>query len=108
MAAAAPAPAKTTPQAAGAEEIQINEANAESADEARWQPVLELPCDLIVELPLPNFDIADFLQLRAGSVIDADLRIGRDVPLRLNGVLIGWVEFEVMGNNLAVRLTELA
>jgi flagellar motor switch/type III secretory pathway protein FliN len=25
----------------------------------------------------------------------------------LNGTLIGWGEFEVMGNRLAVRLTEL-
>jgi flagellar motor switch/type III secretory pathway protein FliN len=83
-------------------------AQRESADELRWKPVLELPCDLLVDLPLPNFRIADLLKLRPGSVIDAQWRVGRDVPLRLNGALIGWIEFEVMGDRLAVRLTELA
>lgn len=82
-------------------------AKAEAADEARWKPVLDLPCELHVDLPLPGFNIADLLKLRTGSVIDARWGIGRDVPLRLNGVLIGWIEFEVMGSNLAVRLTEL-
>jgi flagellar motor switch/type III secretory pathway protein FliN len=80
----------------------------EAEDDARWKRVLELPCDLLMDLPLPNFTIADLLKLRPGSVIDADWRVGRDAPLRLNGTLIGWIEFEVIGDNLAVRLTELA
>jgi len=81
---------------------------ATKREDARWRPVLGLPCELTVALPLPGFKIADLLKLRAGSVIHAHWRLGRDVPLRLNGTVIGWSEFEVMGNNLAVRLTELA
>jgi len=81
---------------------------SEAEEEARWRPVLGLPCDLAVDLPLPGFTIADLLKLRTGSVINAHWRLGRDVPLRLNGKLIGWSEFEVVGNSLAVRLTELA
>jgi flagellar motor switch/type III secretory pathway protein FliN len=77
-------------------------------EDARWRPVLGLPCELTVELPLPGFMIADLLKLGVGSVIDAHWRVGQDVPLRLNGTLIGWSEFEVVGNHLAVRLTELA
>lgn len=77
-------------------------------DDERWGPVLGLPCTLSVDLPLPDFTVSDFLRLRPASVIDARWRLGRDVPLRLNGTLIGWVEFEVAGNHLAVRLTELA
>ncbi len=80
----------------------------EEEGEERWRPVLGLPCGLTVDLPLPGFKISDFLKLRPASVIDAHWRLGHDVPLRLNGTLIGWVEFEVVGNNLAVRLTELA
>jgi flagellar motor switch/type III secretory pathway protein FliN len=80
----------------------------EAEDDERWRAVLGLPCELTVDLPLPGFKITDFLQLRGGSVIDACWRVGRDVPLRLNGTLIGWIEFEVVGNSLAVRLTELA
>jgi len=84
------------------------EAERESQAEERWKPVLELRCELTVELPLPDFNIADLLKLRAGSVIDAHWRVGQDVPLRLNVRLIGWSEFEVVSGNLAVRLTELA
>ena len=81
---------------------------ARNVEEERWKPVLGLPCHLVVELPLPGFAVKDFLKLRVGSVIPAHFRVGREVPLQLNGTLIGWIEFEVMGENLAVRLTELA
>jgi len=87
------------PEAGGGGEIE---------EDGRWRPVLGLPCEMIVDLPLPGFKIADLLKLRPGSVIDAHWRLGQDVPLRLNGTLLGWIEFEVMGNSLAVRLTELA
>jgi flagellar motor switch/type III secretory pathway protein FliN len=83
-------------------------AEREKREDERWKPVLELRCELTVELPLPVFNIADLLKLRAGSVIDAHWRVGQDVPLRLNGTLVGWTEFEVVSGNLAVRLTELA
>ena len=33
--------------------------------------------------------------MRSGSVINAHWRLGQDVPLRLNGTLMGWIEFEV-------------
>jgi flagellar motor switch/type III secretory pathway protein FliN len=80
----------------------------ETDDDRRWRPVLDLPCELIVDLPLPGFKIADLLQLRPGAVIGARWSVGQDVPLRLNGTLIGWIEFEVSADNLAVRMTELA
>jgi flagellar motor switch/type III secretory pathway protein FliN len=80
----------------------------EIKEEARWKPVLDLRCEFTVDLAMPNFKIADLLRLRPGSVIDAHWRVGQDVPLSLNGTLIGWIEFEVVGSNLAVRLTELA
>jgi flagellar motor switch/type III secretory pathway protein FliN len=80
----------------------------ENGNEARWQPVLALPCELVVELPLPNFTVANFLRLQAGSVIATNWRVTRDVPLRANGALIAWGEFDGSGTRLAVRLTELA
>jgi flagellar motor switch/type III secretory pathway protein FliN len=80
----------------------------EAKEDARWKPVLDLPCELIVDLPLPDFKISDLLKLRVGSVLDAHLHVGKDVPLRLNGTLMGWIEFEMVGDSLAVRLTDLA
>ena len=81
---------------------------AETSQDSRWQPALGLPCQLTIDLPLPRFKVADFLKLRPGSVIASDWRVSRDVPLRVNGTLIGWAEFEGSGTHLAVRLMELA
>lgn len=77
-------------------------------DDPRWRPVLRLPCELTVDLPLPGFKVADFLKLQPGSVIGSRWRLSRDVPLLLNGTLIGWGELEGVGGRMAVRLTELA
>jgi flagellar motor switch/type III secretory pathway protein FliN len=76
--------------------------------EARWLPALDLPCQLTVDLPLPGFTLADFLKLQVGSVVATGWRSTQDVPLRINGTLIAWGEFEGAGHRLAVRLTELA
>jgi flagellar motor switch/type III secretory pathway protein FliN len=76
--------------------------------EQQWKLVQEFECELTVDLPMSDFTIGDLLKLRPGSVIAARLGVGRDLPLRLNGTLIGWVEFELVGERLAVRLTELA
>ncbi len=73
-----------------------------------WARVLGLGCELTVDLPMPHFKISDLLQLRPGSIIDARWKVGRDVPLRLNGRLVASVEFDVVASYLAVRLTELA
>lgn len=107
IASAIPAAPAATGRGAEPNPQQEQEQQQEEED-ARWRPVLGLPCQLTVDLPLPGFTVADFLKLRGQSVIDAHWRLGHDVPLRLNGMLIGWIEFEVVGNNLAVRLTELA
>ncbi|HEY3974076.1 MAG TPA: FliM/FliN family flagellar motor C-terminal domain-containing protein [Candidatus Sulfotelmatobacter sp.] len=76
-------------------------------DELCWRPVLGLECLLTVDLPLPNFKVADFLALRVDSVVGTNWRLAHDVPLRVNGTLIAWAEFEGAGGKLAVRLTEL-
>jgi flagellar motor switch/type III secretory pathway protein FliN len=99
------APAAIIPSAAAEKAAASLEQDHE---EARWLPVLGLPCQLAVELPLRNFRVADFLQLRSGSVIATAWRVNHDVPLRVNGTLIGWGEFDGSGARLAVRLTELA
>ena len=100
MAAAAPA---MSPTAEKTPEIRRQE-----SEDLRWKPVLGLPCQLTVDLPLPHFKVADFLALRAGSVIATNWHLAHDIPLRVNGTLVGWAEFEGAGSRLAVRLTELA
>jgi flagellar motor switch/type III secretory pathway protein FliN len=76
--------------------------------EARWQSAMNLPCVLSVDLPLPKFTVSDCLALRVGSVLRTSWSTARDVPLRANGVVIGWCELEAPGAHVAIRMTELA
>lgn len=71
-------------------------------DEAGW-----LKCDLSVELPLHGFTVRDLLQLAVGSIVETHWKNGDDMPLRANQRQVAWIEFEALGDSLAVRVTEL-
>jgi len=73
-----------------------------------WQEAALLPCVLSVDVPLRNFTVRDLLQLEPGAVVESKNVNGADVPVLINTRLIGWAEFEVMGQRLAIRVTELA
>jgi flagellar motor switch/type III secretory pathway protein FliN len=66
------------------------------------------PCLLSLEVPVSRFTVGDLLRLRTGSIVETTCHHTSDIPLRANGLLIGWTEFEVIGDRLAVRITELA
>lgn len=72
-----------------------------------WVHAFRLQCELTVEVPLPGFKVRDLTNLRPQVVIPSQWHVGEDVPLRINGQLIAWSEFEVARNKLAVRITEL-
>lgn len=67
-----------------------------------------LECEICLKLPVKGFTIRDLLDLRVGTVLETACKATSDVPMRVNESLIGWTEFEVIGNTLAVRITELA
>jgi len=67
-----------------------------------------LPCTLTLEIPVVRFTIGDLLALRKGSIVETACHHTSDVPLRVNQLLIGWTEFDVVGDRLAVRITEQA
>jgi flagellar motor switch/type III secretory pathway protein FliN len=48
------------------------------------------------------------LRLEPGSIVESKNVNGADLPIFVNSRLIGWAEFEVVGQRLAIRLTELA
>jgi flagellar motor switch/type III secretory pathway protein FliN len=73
-----------------------------------WTRVEGLPCMLTVEIPVAGFKVADLVQLAPGRIIATRWTVGLDVPLRINGELVAWSEFEIVRKRLAVRLTELA
>lgn len=75
---------------------------------ADWTRVMELNCDLTAELALPGIKVRDLTQMESGTVLNSHWQISADMPVRVNGVLIAWSEFEVVGDHLAIRFTELA
>ena len=67
-----------------------------------------LPCQLSLELPVSGFTVGNLLRLSKGSIVETSSHHADDVPVRVNGLLIGWAEFEVIEDRLAIRITELA
>ena len=71
-------------------------------DEANW-----LPCLLSVDLPVQSFTVGELLRLEPGVVLETKNANSADVPVVVNLRRIGWAEFEVVGQRLGVRITEL-
>jgi flagellar motor switch/type III secretory pathway protein FliN len=67
-----------------------------------------LPCKLALDIPVVKFTVRDLLCLGKGSIVETAYHQSSDLPLRVNGQLVGWTEFEVVGDRLAVRLTDLS
>jgi len=67
-----------------------------------------LPCTLALDIPVAKFTVGDLLKLTSGSIVETAYHQSSDLPLRVNGQLVGWTEFEVVGERLAVRLTDLS
>jgi flagellar motor switch/type III secretory pathway protein FliN len=72
-----------------------------------WEQAGLLPSVLSVDVPLKNFTVRDLLRMDPGAIVESKNVNGADVPVFVNTRLVGWAEFEVVGQRLAVRLTEL-
>lgn len=82
--------------------------HAAKVNSEAWEQALTLRGTITLDMSIPGFTVGDALRLQKNSVIDTHWRVETDVPLRVNGRLIACGQFEVVGNHLAVRLTELA
>ncbi|MGO8789340.1 MAG: FliM/FliN family flagellar motor switch protein [Terriglobia bacterium] len=68
---------------------------------------MALPCHLRVEVPVAVFTVADLLGLCPGSLVRSTQKEGSHASVQVNGQVIGWAEFDVVDDALAIRLTEL-
>ncbi len=66
-----------------------------------------LPCTLALEVPVVSFTVGTLLSLSVGTLIESAWHQSTDIPLRVNGLLMAWTEFEVVGERLAARITDL-
>ena len=66
-----------------------------------------LPCTLVLEVPVVDFTVGYLLKLKPGSLVYTASHQSSDIPLHVNGVQMAWTEFEVVGERLAARITDL-
>jgi len=73
-----------------------------------WGTVMNLEASVAMELEVPAFTVSELMKLGAGSVLTSKWPTNRDLPLRVNGRLLAWAEFETTGENVGARITEFA
>jgi flagellar motor switch/type III secretory pathway protein FliN len=62
---------------------------------------------LTLEVPVINFTVGTLLRMSSGTLVESAWHQSTDIPLRVNGLLMAWTEFEVVGERLAARITDL-
>ncbi len=75
---------------------------------AAWPMISRLPAMLAVSIPLGRFKVCDLLNLVCGQTIESAWAETEDVPLKTGALQLCWGEFEVVEQNMALRLTRLA
>jgi flagellar motor switch/type III secretory pathway protein FliN len=70
-------------------------------------PVMRLPVELDVTIPVREFRVRRLLALAPGEFIETQWVHGNDLPLAAGDVRLAWSEFEVVEARLAVRITRL-
>ena len=104
-----PVPAQIQPPAPPPPPVQPPPAPPPAAPaDAAWEQLQWLPCNLAVELTVPRVTVGDILRLAPQTVVETRWQQNADVPIRANGQLIAWAEFEGVDEKLAVRVTRLA
>ena len=68
----------------------------------------DLPCTLVLEVAVMDFNVGSLMQLEPGTILRTAAQHNEDVTLKVNGQLVGVGEFDVVGDQLAVRLTGMA
>ena len=68
----------------------------------------DLPCTLVLDLPVVDFSVGSLLNLEKGSIVSTAAQQNEDLLLEMNGQPVGMVELDVVGDRLAVRITGLA
>lgn len=67
-----------------------------------------LPMQLDVMVKVHSFRVQDLLSMEKGTVVETVHDHSQDVPVRCGGAPLVWAEFEVLDQQLAVRITRLA
>ena len=72
-----------------------------------WEILARLRVTLRAVVALDRFKVKDLLSLKEGQVFESLSSDTDDVTLLIGQVQIGWSEFEVLDQRMALRLTRL-
>jgi flagellar motor switch protein FliM len=72
-----------------------------------WEVLSQLQITLRAGVPLNRFRVRDLLALKEGQVFESLSPDTDDVSLWIGQVQVGWSEFEVLEQKMALRLTRL-
>ena len=85
-----------------------NRTGSDPLNQLCWSQAQSLPCELSVQARVTGFTLKNLLNLGPQTIVRSQLASSASPPLRVNGEVVAWCDFEVLGSRLAVRLTELA
>lgn len=72
-----------------------------------WEVLSQLRVSLRAVVSLNRFRVRDLLTLKEGQVFESISSETQDVTLLAGQVQLGWSEFEVLEQRIAVRMTRL-
>jgi hypothetical protein len=72
-----------------------------------WGTLAQLRVTVRAGVLLGHFRVRDLLAIKEGQVFESVSPATEDVPVRAGQVQLGWSEFEVLEQRMALRLTRL-
>jgi len=78
---------------------------APSAD--AWGEIVLIPAKLSAAVAFESLTVRQLCGLEKGSVLATAHAAGTPVPVSVAGVFIGWGEFQVLSEKLAIRIAEI-
>lgn len=72
-----------------------------------WQTLAQLRVTMRAGVALDGLRVRDLLAMKEGQVFESLSPATEDVPVRVGHVQLGWSEFEVQEQRMALRLTRL-
>ena len=72
-----------------------------------WETLAQLQVTMRAGVRLNRFKVRHLLSLKEGQVLESLSPDTEDVPLMIGQVQVGWSEFEILEQRMALRLTRL-
>ena len=72
-----------------------------------WQTLEQVQVTIRACVEISNFRVGDLLTLKKGRIFESAASAAEDVSVKVGQVQLGWSEFEVLDQKMALRLTRL-